>query len=74
MKKLMIAASVAACAAVGFALESANIVGYSSFSTTANTMDITGANFVGVGGEDLDLQNITVDENFSRFGGDSVRI
>jgi hypothetical protein len=37
-------------------------------------MDITGANFVGVGGEDLDLQNITVDENFSRFGGDSVRI
>ena len=48
MKRLMIAASVAICAAAGFALESANIVGYQTVSTNA-TYYSGGATFLPVG-------------------------
>ena len=59
MKKLMIAASAALCAAVGFGVESANIVGYQTKDT------VTGFNFViptfaNVGGGSINIQDIKI--------------
>ena len=57
MKKLMIAASVAICAAAGFALESANIVGYASSALKAGGTMVT-AQFLTVGDEMISLNDI----------------
>ena len=57
MKKLMIAASVAICAAAGFALESANIVGYSSSALKAGGTMVT-PQFLTVGEETISLNDI----------------
>ena len=58
MKKLMIAASVAICAAAGFAMESANIVGYAS-SRLQNGATMVVAQFVNVGANtEIPLQSI----------------
>ena len=45
MKKLMIAASAALCATVGFSLESANVVGYATKSCPANKFMHAAAQF-----------------------------
>ena len=45
MKKLMIAASAALCATVGFGLQSANIVGYTSKDVTAGKFYLIGTQF-----------------------------
>ena len=57
MKKLMIAASAALCATVGFAeLASANIVGYSTVEL-ANQNTLVGINYLGVGGGAMALND-----------------
>ena len=64
MKKLMFAAAVAAgLVAFGDGLESQNTVGYETRSLTADTKTITGANFVTVGQNSLNLQSITMDSD-----------
>ena len=57
MKKLMIAASVAICAAAGFALESANIVGYSQNALQSGFTMAT-PQFLNIGTEGMPLQSI----------------
>ena len=57
MKKLMIAASAALCATVGFSLESANVVGYSTTSLQTG-FTAAGAGFVSVGAEGCKLTDI----------------
>ena len=52
MKKLMIAASAALCATVGFSLESANVVGYGNVQTEAVKQRMFGFTFVPVAGGD----------------------
>jgi len=49
MKKLMIAASAALCAAVSMAVESANVVGYNTVTLKAQKMAMIGVPFEGVG-------------------------
>ena len=67
MKKLMIAASAALCAAVGFcegeaAIQSANIVGYQT-QTLPRTKNMLGAQFVSVNGQPLNALDIKVTIN-----------
>ena len=51
MKKLMIAATAALCATVGFAdVESANIVGYTTYGTQAKRQPSFGASFLPMSG------------------------
>ena len=59
MKKLMIAASVAFMATVGFGLESANVVGYST-GTARSGFKVMGAQFQAVSGQGIDLTDIIV--------------
>ena len=49
MKKLMIAASATLCATVGFAVESANIVGYSQKNMNIGGATMNGNSFLGIG-------------------------
>ena len=39
-------------------VSSANIVGYVTYTTQADKMDIYGAPFVNVGGEDINIQSV----------------
>ena len=58
MKKLMIAASAALCATVGFSLESANVVGYSATDLVDGNKLIS-AQFLQIGSDEgYDIQNI----------------
>ena len=57
MKKLMIAASAALCATVGFSLESANIVGYSTTALQAG-FKAAGASFISIGKDGCNLSEI----------------
>ena len=57
MKKLMIVASAALCATVGFSLESANVVGFVQPSLQSNA-NLAGAPFDMVGAEGMDIQQI----------------
>ena len=50
MKKLMIAASAALCATVGFGLESANVVGYTEFASATKKQPSFGACFMPLDG------------------------
>ena len=59
MKKLMIAASAALCATVGLALESANVVGYTSADLQEYGLT-AGACFVPVSGNMFDLTELKV--------------
>ena len=56
MKKLMIAATAAFCATVGFSLESANIVGYNTVTLTEK-WTILGVNFTGVDGNAMSIND-----------------
>ena len=68
MKKLMIAAAVAAVGLGASALESANTVGYETRNLTSNTKVINGANFVTVGENTLSLQDIVMDDSVGDGG------
>ena len=57
MKKLMIAASAALCATVGFGLESANVVGYASNELRYGSIGLV-SQFVSTSGGEIDLQDI----------------
>ena len=57
MKKLMVAASVAICAAAGFALESANVVGYAKNALPEGYSMITPC-FETVGGGEYPIDNL----------------
>ena len=56
MKKLMIAASAALCATVGFGLESANVVGYQA-NAVPNGYSMITPSFVNVDGSDYAIDN-----------------
>ena len=60
MKKLMIATSVALCAAVSMAVESANIVGYINVENDVSGYMQRGGTFITVGGsaDTYDIQSI----------------
>ena len=76
MKKLMIAASVAICATAGFALESANIVGYNNTAAEAN-FNWYAPMFVAVGANTIDInsiQIIDVNQEGMVGWGDSMQI
>ena len=60
MKKLMIAASAVLCATVGFGLESANVVGYSTTTIRSGYTLLIPA-FDNVGSEGMDIQKIVPD-------------
>ena len=57
MKKLMIVASAAFCATVGFGLESANVVGYNSNELRYGSIGLV-PQFVSTSGGEIDLQDI----------------
>ena len=61
MKKLMIAASAALCATVGFSLESANIVGYNTGATGSNNNFVT-IPFADIGYNTADIQAIKLSD------------
>ena len=60
MKKLMIAASAALCATVGFGLESANIVGYMDNNKTVAGLNLLAPGFVDVGLTSIKLSGLKV--------------
>jgi len=61
MKKVMF--GLAAAAAISaFAIESANVVGYTTFSLTGGKQDIAGTPFVSVGGSAFSIQNLTLSD------------
>ena len=64
MKKLMIAASAALCATVGFSLESANVVGYNSNNLRSGSIGLV-AQFVSTSGGEIDLQDIKCNDEAS---------
>ena len=62
MKKLMIAASAALCATVGFSdVTSANVVGYQKVTIPAQQYTMIGVNFQAVAGGSLSIQDIFPD-------------
>lgn len=73
MKKIMLAAAVLATGVAVADIPSMNVVGYNTFKTSANMMDITGVGFIRPGGGDIDLQDITVDKGFRKSGGDWIK-
>ena len=61
MKKVMF--GLAAAAAISaFAIESANVVGYTTFNLTGGKQDIAGTPFVSVGGSSFSIQNLTLSD------------
>ena len=76
MKKLMIAASAALCAAVGFCVESANIVGYQNKSVRKNlSQQVCTFDQIGVTGGALDIQKLLpVDSEGDYIGNGAVNI
>ena len=72
MKKLMIA-TAALCAAVGAsALESANVVGYSTVNPELGWKNMTGVAFCNTSGGNLDIQSITCKDGTSADPGDGA--
>ena len=73
MKKLMIAASAALCAAVGFAVESSNIVGYQTKGLASANYTMINVPFVNVAdstaglqlNSDIEIANVTADADDS---------
>ena len=51
-------------------VSSANIVGYVTYTTQADKMDIYGAPFVNVGGEDINIQSIQLGSQADANGKD----
>ena len=71
MKKLMILAAALTCGSVmADGVSSANIVGYVTYTTQADKMDIYGAPFVNVGGEDINIQSIQLGSQADSNGKD----
>ena len=75
MKKLMIAASAALCATVGFSLESANVVGYNNTAARAN-LNWYAPCFRSIGVNTTDINDIQLnDDGAGLVGwGDSMQI
>ena len=78
MKKLMIAASAALCATVGFGLESANVVGYQNLDSNASGATMIAPTFLNVtSSEKCTLADLSVsgydapvyDESRGRWSG-----
>ena len=78
MKKLMIAATAALCATVGFSLESANIVGYKTFNLNAE-YTLIGLCFEDVAGGAMDINTAIpyaegMTKAFSLANADNVQV
>ena len=61
MKKVMFGLAAAAAIAA-FGIESANTVGYATFSLTGGKQDIAGTPFVSVGGSSFSIQDLTLSD------------
>ena len=61
MKKVMFGLAAAAAIAA-FGIESANTVGYATFSLTGGKQDIVGTPFVSVGGSSFSIQDLTLSD------------
>ena len=73
MKKLVTACAL--CAAMSaFAVDSQNIVGYTTKSTTANTLDMMGVGFQNPGTNTISIQSVVPVSGFSVEGADQLRI
>ena len=75
MKKLMILAAALTCGAVmADGVSSDNIVGYVTYTTQADKMDIYGAPFVNVGGNDISIQNVQLGAGADASGQDMLMV
>ena len=72
MKKLMIAGVAGLCAAVTFALESANVVGYQTRTITTG-FSLSTPTFQDVGECDIDLQNFKLSANAAGDGTEVIQ-